>query len=81
MLSCKEACESATEYLDGEPTFGQRMSMRLHLLLCKHCRRFYQQFKITTGAAARLDEAPSPTDAEIDALVEKLSIAHKQSQD
>lgn len=78
MLSCKDACENATEFLDGETTFLRRFSMQFHLLLCKECRRFFRQFDLTTRTAAELAEATEPTDAEIDALVEKLSASHNQ---
>lgn len=78
MLSCKDACENATEYLDGETTIMQRLSMRFHLLLCKNCRIFFRQFKLVIGTAAKVSAAPAPTDAEIDSLVARLAAVHKE---
>jgi predicted anti-sigma-YlaC factor YlaD len=78
LLSCKDACENVTEYLDGETTVVQRLSMRFHLLLCKNCRTFFRQFQIVIGTAAKISAAPAPTDAEIDSLVARLAAVHKE---
>ncbi len=73
MFSCKDACDKATDYLEGSDTFGERLNMRLHLMICRECRRFYRQFQLTVGAAAKVQNIDAPTDQEIDALVRKLS--------
>ena len=74
VLTCKDVCDSATEYLEGPTTLMERLSLRMHLLICKECRRFVRQFSLTIGVAQDSDEQ-SPTDIEIDNLVEKLSKA------
>ena len=73
MLSCKDVSETVTDHLEGSTSFRDRVALRFHLLICKHCRRFYQQFQIAGGVSGRLgDEVSEPTDDEIDALVRKL---------
>lgn len=47
MLSCKDITEKASAYLDKEMPLGARMSMRMHLFMCNHCRRYMDQLQIT----------------------------------
>lgn len=73
MLSCKDVSETVTDHMEGSTSFMDRVSMRLHLLICKHCRRFYQQFQMTVGVSGKVGaDVKEPTDAEIDDLVRKL---------
>jgi len=73
MLSCKDVSETVTDHLEGSTTFRERAALRFHLLICKHCRRFYHQFKIAAGVSGQLgSEVSEPTDEEIDELVRKL---------
>lgn len=73
MLTCKDVCESVTDHLEGSTSFMDRLSLRFHLLICKHCRRFYKQFQMAVGVSSELgEEIPEPTDEEIDQLVSKL---------
>ena len=80
MLTCKDICENATDYLEEPGGILARLQLRFHLLICKHCRRFMRQFRATVGVSAQLNEIPAPTDAEIDALVDQLA-AHREQQD
>lgn len=79
MLTCKDICDNATQHLEGPTTLLERLSLRFHLLICKHCRRFMRQFNLTIGAAQKMAEQ-SPTDEEIDTLVEKLTRAQASDQ-
>ncbi|MEN8261019.1 MAG: zf-HC2 domain-containing protein [Pseudomonadota bacterium] len=40
MLSCKEVSQLASKTLDAPLTWRERMGMRLHLLICRLCRRY-----------------------------------------
>lgn len=73
MLSCKKVSETVTDHLEGSTSFMDRVSLRVHLLICKHCRRFYRQFQTTVGVSGRVGPpVAEPTDDEIDELVKKL---------
>ena len=52
MLSCKEVTRkiASDEFAEGE--WRERLAVRLHLLLCRHCRRYVAQLR-AIGAAAR----------------------------
>ncbi len=73
MLTCKDVCDDATRLLDENTGLVERIGLRIHLLMCKECRRFIRQFKLMTGAASALGEVDAPTDDEIDALVNQLA--------
>lgn len=72
IFDCKDVCEQATEYLEGEATFAGRLTMRLHLLMCRECRRFMRQFRLMIDSSSAPDPLEQPTDTEINDLVEKL---------
>ena len=52
MLACKEVTRIvAAEELD-EAGWNRRLAVRLHLLMCRHCRRYAAQLR-AVGKAAR----------------------------
>ena len=44
MLSCKQIAEHSDEILDGSLSFRQKCSLRLHLLMCRHCNTFVKYY-------------------------------------
>ena len=72
MITCKDVSDLASDYLEGPITFVQRFRFRLHLIMCKHCRRYLTQLKLSIGVAQKISQPSQPTDEEIEALVEKL---------
>ena len=60
MLSCREITEQATEYLEGEPSFGARMMFRMHLAMCAGCRQFVRQIELVRDGLAAVPLA-TPT--------------------
>ena len=63
--TCKETTELASRAMDERLSFGDRVAMRMHLAICKNCRRFTQQlqdmrrlFRTETTAS---DEVPGLT--------------------
>lgn len=57
MLSCREVTERSSRYVDAELGTMERLSMRLHLLMCVHCRRFVAQLRCLVAA---LGQRPAP---------------------
>ncbi len=47
MLSCKQVAARASDMIDGELGFFERLQMRLHLAMCKGCDAFIKQLRIT----------------------------------
>lgn len=40
MLKCREVEANSSRLLDGDLPLRTRLAMRMHLLICVHCRRF-----------------------------------------
>lgn len=72
MLKCRDVPQHAEQLLAGDLTAGQRFSLRLHLLMCHHCRRYVRQLKVLVTALPSMpDEC---TDSEI------LQVLHRLDQ-
>lgn len=72
MLTCKNVCENSTELIERKSGLWARFMFRVHLMMCKHCRRFVRQLEATMGVTRRVDQADEPSDEEIDRIVERL---------
>lgn len=77
MLSCKELVAHSSDYLDGQLSLRERFNVRTHLALCRHCRRFIRQMKVTQGVLRKLPDAAIP---ELDALAERLARQRESSR-
>ncbi|GAA6202189.1 zf-HC2 domain-containing protein [Aquicoccus sp. SU-CL01552] len=60
MLSCQEVSTRASALIDRELGPWQALRMRLHLAMCKGCRRFIGQMRTTRD----LTEGPPAADAQ-----------------
>jgi len=49
--SCKEAARLQSDALDRSLPFRERFGLRLHLLICKWCRRYGRQIAFLRTAA------------------------------
>ncbi len=58
MLKCKEVSHIVAEDLDLG--FWGRLQLKMHLLMCVHCRRYTDQIRrLGLGARRQLDETPT----------------------
>lgn len=65
MLKCKEVANQASDYIDKQLSWKDNFSMRAHLLMCVHCRRFVNHLLATIGVAQRAGRATaSPAEVE-----------------
>lgn len=70
MLKCRDVPQHAEQLMAGDLTAGQRFSLRMHLLMCHHCRRYVRQLRVLVGALPRLPE--DSTDTEVRRVLDKL---------
>lgn len=70
MLSCKELVARSSDFLDGQLDFRGQLAVRSHLLMCRHCRRFIRQMRLTQATVRHLPEGQGP---ELDRLAAHLS--------
>ncbi len=54
MLSCKEVARTVASGALDESTWSRRLALRLHLLTCRHCRRYARQLRAIAVAARGL---------------------------
>jgi len=78
MLKCKDITTEAHKLIDGEHGFVKRARVRFHLLICTHCKRYYEQLLATLDVlkSGKLTDnsATAPTDAEVESIVKKLKL-------
>jgi hypothetical protein len=79
MLSCKQASQLISQSLDRSLTLRERIALKLHLIICKYCKRFSQQVHTLRNAMRTMVnsiennntiEMPSATKKRIIDLVE-----------
>lgn len=62
MLMCRELAGIASDYIDGELSTGRVMSVKMHLLMCRHCRSFIGNLRASAEllrghSSVRVDQA------------------------
>jgi predicted anti-sigma-YlaC factor YlaD len=58
-MNCREVADFLTDYLDGALPLRQRLIFRLHLLVCRDCRRYLDSFAATVKLTYSLREKPA----------------------
>lgn len=61
MLKCRDIARMASEQLDRPLSLRERVSFRMHLLMCRLCRRYVRQLVLLRRVAARFGELPGST--------------------
>ena len=59
MLSCKQTSRILSDGMERDLSFGERLSLRLHTMMCKACTRVEAQLYILRRALA---DYPVPDD-------------------
>ena len=48
MLKCKDVVDHSSDYLDHSMPFGKRLSVCLHIVMCRYCRRYLRYYQTVT---------------------------------
>lgn len=56
IISCRESTRLASQALDRELAFGERVALRVHLAICLGCRRAGRQMEFLRRAVRELAE-------------------------
>lgn len=48
MLMCRDLAVIASDYIDGELPVFQKLSVKMHLLMCRDCRTFIGNLRAST---------------------------------
>jgi len=64
---CREITELVTDYLEEHLSFGERLRFQFHLGMCRHCRAYLRQMKMTVKIVNRLrgEAFPPPLPPEL----------------
>jgi len=54
MRQCKDIAEEASNYINGDLPFAERMGLFFHLVLCKCCRNYLQQIRQSISTLAMI---------------------------
>ncbi len=79
MLSCKQVVDDADHLLAGEVTLRRRLSIRLHVLMCVHCRRYLRQLQLLLAALPHLRARTRPE--QVDAVMAQVRANHGRAAD
>lgn len=74
MLKCQDVLARGSAYLDGEIGLGERLSVKSHLLICRHCRAYLQKLSLTVATVAELSP-PEVGDDVVGRVLERLGQA------
>jgi len=83
MLSCKHTVQQGSDYIENELSFWRKVEMKMHLMICVHCRRYVKQLKQTVAMLGR-SHYKEPTPQEVELLKEeyqKVNDAKENSDD
>ena len=69
MLKCRDVLEQADAYLANEMTSWQRMGFRVHLTLCRHCRRYIKNLRLTQSISKQITLKEEPNAEQLDAIL------------
>lgn len=64
VLKCRDVPELATDYVEGALNRRDRLTMRLHLLICRMCRTYMDQIAKTRRLLGRQEMPPPAPDIE-----------------
>ncbi|OEY66202.1 zf-HC2 domain-containing protein [Marinobacter sp. X15-166B] len=45
MLMCRDLARSASDYVEGQLGRADTVAIKMHLLMCRHCRRFVSNLR------------------------------------
>lgn len=71
MLSCQQITELITDYLEGRLSFGRRLRFQMHLGMCRHCRAYLRQMRLTIRTLGRVPGQPPPPEI-LDELMKRF---------
>ena len=60
MAYCRTLTELVTDYLEDRLSTGDRLRFQLHLGICRHCRAYLNQLKLTMKTLGKLPPEPMP---------------------
>ena len=79
MATCKEVAQTLGRDAWRDEPLWRRLTLRLHLWMCPHCRRYATQIR-AIGAAARSLFREQPEDPEVLERLQQTILRHPDSE-
>ncbi len=57
MLNCKQTSQLVSQSLDRRLTWQERFAVKVHLWICKYCRRFSRQLLAVRSGLQRMTQS------------------------
>lgn len=80
MLMCKGLAGIASDYIDGELSTGQNLSVKFHLMMCADCRTFIDNLRMSTKLM-QAHTANAPNEKFIEEIDRRVAEAIGQQKD
>ncbi|MEX0619459.1 MAG: zf-HC2 domain-containing protein [Pseudohongiellaceae bacterium] len=81
MLNCRDIAHTASDYLDQNLSWRERLAVRLHLLMCANCKRFVSHMALTVAyMRIRPSAILSYVEAEVIELQIRIHAAEQEQQ-
>ena len=77
MLNCREVVKDSGLLIAGELSWQRRLVIRMHLLMCRHCRRYVRQLRVLIRAAPFMHAKAS--DEEVSKVMDFVHSSEKQN--
>lgn len=78
MLDCKDLVQKhASDYIDDNLPFRKKLTIKFHLLICVHCRRFIKQFSLAAKMLCKNNAHTTLSEDKIADLASKLKNSDK----
>jgi anti-sigma factor RsiW len=68
MLVCRDVTALVTDFVEGRLTRWDRVRFQLHLGLCRGCRAYVRQLRLTARSLGELPAPELPADVEAELL-------------
>ncbi|MEW5850784.1 MAG: zf-HC2 domain-containing protein [Myxococcota bacterium] len=68
MLTCRELSQVITDYLEGRMPLAQRVSLFLHVGMCRGCREYLRQMRLTIKTLRQMPPASMPPEVKEELL-------------
>jgi hypothetical protein len=62
--------ERASDIMEGQAPWRERLSARMHVMMCVHCRRYFRQLRLMIATLHRMRRPHPPVETKrvLDAL-------------
>lgn len=74
MLECKDVVKYADALIADELTFRQKLAVRFHLFMCRHCSRYVAQLRLLVRSIPFMHGAAS--EDEVEKILNRVRCQH-----